>query len=91
MITVVNGYVCTSSCDAASARAGKDPNAPPGTPPGQSGKADNKTDKKSGLDGQPATVLGGALQDLQAANGLTPARGATPPNSTQQPLLNLLA
>jgi len=84
MISVVNGYVCTSSCDAASARAGKDPNAPPGTPPEQSGKT-------SGFDGQPATVLGGALQDLQAANGFTPASGATPPNSTQQPLLNLLA
>lgn len=87
MITVVNGYVCTSSCDAASARAGKDPNAPPGTPPGQS----SKTDKTSGLDGQPATLLGGALQDLQAANGVTPANGAAPPNGAQQPLLNLLA
>ncbi|HZL40525.1 MAG TPA: hypothetical protein VFC45_09630 [Pseudolabrys sp.] len=87
MISIVNGYVCTSSCDAASARAGKDPNAPPGTLPEQSGKAD----KKSGLDGQPATLLGGALQDLQATNGLTPASDATPPNSTQQSLLNLLA
>ncbi len=87
MITVVNGYVCTSSCDAASARAGKDPNAPPGTPPGQSGKAD----KTSGLDGQPATLLGGALQDLQAANGVTPATSTSPSNGAQQPLLNLLA
>lgn len=83
MITVVNGYVCTSSCDAASARAGKDPNAPPG----QSGKAD----KKSGLDGKPATVLGGALQDLQTSNGVTPANGAAPSNGAQQPQLNLLA
>ena len=58
MISVVNGYVCTSSCEAASARAGKDPNAPPGTLPGQSGKTNHKTDKTSGLDGQPATVLG---------------------------------
>jgi hypothetical protein len=59
MISVVNGYVCTSSCEAASAKQGKDPHAPPGTPPGTS----NKTDKSSGLDGQPATVLGGALKD----------------------------
>ena len=84
MISVVNGYVCTSSCEAASARVGKDPNAPPGTPPGQSGK----TDKTSGLDGQPATVLGGALKDFAAANAVTPAGGTTPP---QMPLLNLLA
>ena len=84
MISVVNGYVCTSSCEAASARAGKDPNAPPGTPPGQSGK----TDKTSGLDGQPATVLAGALKDIAAANAIAPAAGTTPP---QKPLLNLLA
>ncbi|HEY1310298.1 MAG TPA: hypothetical protein VGF02_05050 [Pseudolabrys sp.] len=83
MITVVNGYVCTSSCDAASARAGKNPNAPPGTPPGQSGK----TDKKSGLDGQPATLLGGALNNLVSA--VVPTNGAAPSNSAQ--LLDLLA
>ena len=35
MIAYVNGYVCTTSCEAAAARAGKDPFAPPGTPPGQ--------------------------------------------------------
>ena len=83
MISVVNGYVCASSCDAASARAGKDPNAPPGTPPGQSGK----TDKKSGLDGQSAIVLGGTLKSVVSA--VAPAAGATPSNGSQ--LLNLLA
>jgi hypothetical protein len=83
MVSVVNGYVCASSCDAASARAGKDPNAPPGTPPGQSGK----TDKKSGLDGQPAIVLGGTLKSVVSA--IAPAAGATPSNGSQ--LLNLLA
>ena len=30
MVAVVNGYVCFSSCDAAKAKQGKDPNAPPG-------------------------------------------------------------
>ncbi|HEY7999449.1 MAG TPA: hypothetical protein VIE87_11565 [Pseudolabrys sp.] len=83
MVSVVNGYVCASSCDAASARAGKDPNAPPGTPPGQSGK----TDKKSGLDGQSAIVLGGTLKSVVSA--VAPAAGATPSNGSQ--LLNLLA
>jgi hypothetical protein len=83
MISVVNGYVCTSSCDAASARAGKDPNAPPGTPPGQSGKAD----KKSGLDGQPATLLGGALKNLVSMVSTT--NGGVPSNNSQ--LLDLLA
>jgi hypothetical protein len=84
VISVVNGYVCTSSCEAASARAGKDPNAPSGTPPGQS----DKTDKTSALDGQPATALGGTLKDIAAANAGTPSGGTTPP---QKPVLNLLA
>ena len=33
MVAVVNGYVCFSSCDAAKAKQGKDPNAPPGAHP----------------------------------------------------------
>ena len=82
MISVVNGYVCTSPCEAASARAGKDPNAPPGTPPGQSGKPD----KNSPFAGQPATVLGGALKDL--ATAVTAASEAAPSN---RPSVNLLA
>ena len=90
MISVVNGYVCTSSCDAASARAGKDPNAPPGTPPGQSGKTDSKADKTSGLDGQPATVLSGALKDATVANVVTPANSAAPSGANQS-AIDLLA
>jgi hypothetical protein len=58
MISVVNGYVCSSSCDAEAAKKGKDPSAPPGSPPGTS----SKTDKTSGFDQQPATVLDGALK-----------------------------
>ena len=82
MISVVNGYVCTSSCEAATAREGKDPHAPPGTPPGQSGK----TDKTSGFAGQPATILDGALKDLTSA--VTPADSTA---SSQKPTLNVLA
>jgi hypothetical protein len=77
MISVVNGYVCTTSCEAASARAGKDPNAPPGSPPG--------THKKSPFSNQPATVLGGAL-----TNAVNPAGSATPSNNSQ-PTINFLA
>ncbi len=72
-----------SSCEAASARAGKDPHAPPGTPPGEHGKSD-----KTGFNGQPATVLGGALQDLAPANAVNRASGAEP---TNQPSVNVLA
>ena len=83
MISVVNGYVCTSSCEAASARAGKDPNAPPGTPAG----AASKTDKTSPFAGQQATVLAGALKGLVSANALMPASDAA---SSNPPSLNLL-
>ena len=84
MITVVNGYVCTSSCEAASARQGKDPNAPPGAPAGTSSKAD----KASGFAGQPATVLDGALKDLASAGAVTDTSGAVPSN---RPSVDLLA
>ena len=82
MISVVNGYVCTSSCEAASARLGKDPNAPPGTPAGPS----SKTDKSSGFAGQPATVLARALKDLIGA--VMAVSEAAPSN---RPSVNLLA
>jgi hypothetical protein len=79
MISVVNGYVCTTSCEAAAARAGKDPNAPPGTPPG--------THKKSPFDNQPATVLGGALKNALSAASLT---GSIMPSNNFQPAIDLL-
>lgn len=74
MVSVVNGYICFNSCDEATARQGKDPQAPPGSPPGTSSK-----DKTSGLDKQPATVLDGVLKDLAKAAGDVSASGA---NST---------
>jgi hypothetical protein len=81
-ITVVNGYVCTSGCDEAKAKQGKDPNAPPGTPPGVDSK-------ESGFAGQPATVLGGALADLAGAVGAS-SESADVNNDTRSPGVNLL-
>ena len=83
MIAYVNGYVCTTPCEAAAARKGHDPFAPPGTPPDQS----KKNDKTPGIDGQPATVFGGALASLGQSNAVTPT-GAS--SSTNQPTLNVL-
>ena len=83
MIAYVNGYVCTTPCEVAAARKGKDPFAPPGTPPDQS----KKNDKSLGIDGQPATVFGGVLANVTSANAVTPT-GAAPPSN--QPSLNLL-
>ena len=81
MISIVNGYVCTSSCEAAAAKQGRDPHAPPGTPPWQS-------DKKSGIDGQPATILGGAFNNL--VNSTAVASGAASSNNAQ-PSLDIMA
>ena len=75
MVAIVNGYVCFSTCDVSSARQGKDPNAPPGSAPGT--KAHKPGDPPAGVDGQPPTVLGGALQNL------TDAKAVTPPASSQ--------
>ena len=65
MVSVVNGYVCFSSCDAANAKQGKDPNAPTNTLPGA---LDMK--KKSAFAGQPAAILEGALKKLTNATSL---------------------
>lgn len=86
MILVVNGYICCSSCDAAKAKQGKDPNAAPGALPG-----DNSRDKASGLASQAAIVLGGYPQDLALANAVTPASAAAPVATDHRPeSVNLL-
>ena len=72
-ISVVNGYVCLTSCDAAAARHGKDPAAPPGSIPGTHDKT------ARAFDAQPATVLDGALKDFtrpHAAAAASPSRPA---------------
>jgi len=83
MISIVNGYICTSSCDVAAAKHGKDPAAPPGSLPGTSNK------KTSTSDTQPATVLGGALKDFAKTNA---SAGGSPiqPTIVQQKI-DLLA
>ncbi len=81
MISVVNGYVCTSPCEVASAKQGRDPNSPPGSPPGASGKRN----KRPSSAGKAATMLGGALKDTAASNFVTAA------DNTQQPQLDRLA
>jgi len=81
MVAVVNGYVCFSSCDAAKAKQSKDPNAPPGAESNPS-KAHDPSKPKSALDSQPATVFGGALQDL--ANAVNPSGQAASNGSDYQ-------
>jgi hypothetical protein len=74
MVSVVNGYVCFSSCQASAARAGRDPHAPPGTPPGQH---DSK-DKANGLAGQPPSILdpGHSNDGVNDPNAVDPSGAA---------------
>jgi hypothetical protein len=73
MISIVNGYVCTTSCEAAAAKQGKDPSAPPGSPPGVSGK-DHKA--SSFANQQQATVFDESLKGLTGANTSAPSDNA---------------
>jgi hypothetical protein len=85
MVSVVNGYVCFSSCDEAKARRGNDPNPVPGAPPDLS---DPK--KKSAFAGQPPVILDGVLKGL--ANGASPPGASNIAGDTnEQPALNILA
>jgi hypothetical protein len=81
-VSVVNGYMCYTSCQAAAARAGKDPHAPPG-------QSDHQ-DKANGLAGQPPSILDPGPKDL--ANAVNPANAAGASNSDYQasPGVNLL-
>ncbi len=85
MVSVVNGYVCFSSCDEAKAKRGTDPNAKPGTPPDVSDPS-----KKSAFAGQPPVILDGLLKGL--TTGASPASASNVASDTnQQPSLNILA
>lgn len=83
MVSVVNGYTCFSSCDEAKARQGKDPH--PSDPAGDPGAA-----KKSALDGQPATILDGALKELATAVDPANAASGTASAVSQQASINIL-
>ncbi len=74
MVAVVNGYVCFSGCDAEKAKQGEDPNAKPGE------EFIDGDKKKDGLNGQPATILGGALKNLKDA--VDPTKESDPSNPT---------
>ena len=71
-ITIVNGYLCTSSCDAAKARTGQDPHPQSLTNP--NGKPDGTSGTQS-----PAVTYGGSLT---GKNAVAPAEPTVQPAST---------
>ena len=86
MVSVVNGYVCFSSCDEVKAKQGKDPHPSDATLSGDPSPA-----KKSAFDGQPAAILDGALKELATAAGLVGAASGASATVPRQPSVNILA
>jgi hypothetical protein len=61
-VSVVNGYFCANSCDAAKAKKGEDPH--PSTDPG------NGNDRSSARADDPAVVFGGSLSGTLQAQAI---------------------
>ena len=76
-VSVVNGFVCYSSCDVSKAKQGKDPH--PSTSAGNVDK-ESATASLARAD-QPAVVFGGSL-DPSAAHRVTAAESTQPANQT---------
>ncbi|MEI7804854.1 MAG: hypothetical protein WCI56_05950 [Hyphomicrobiales bacterium] len=88
MISVVNGFVCMSSCDVAKAKKGENPSKPPGQ---LDGAANADPAKPGARANDPAVIFSGSLQDALAANPVAPASApAIPVAATPQPSFSLL-
>jgi hypothetical protein len=78
VISFVNGYLCTSSCDEAKARRGIDPHPKP-DPTQPDGKADKSDRIRPASElRDPAVVFGGALAGMAAAAAGTAPRAGPP-------------
>ncbi len=84
-VSVVNGFLCYSSCDEAKARAGKDPHprAAPASMQPQDGAGE--------IDAQQAVVFGGALAGLNAVTPTDASQAAAGAALTPQQTVNVLA
>lgn len=86
MVSVVNGYTCFSSCDEAKARQGKDPH-----PSDTAFSGDPNAARKSAFDGQPASILDGALRELAAATAPADVGNGTTAAALRPPSVDILA
>jgi hypothetical protein len=76
-ISVVNGYFCANSCDAAKAKKGEDPH--PSTDPGSV----DGNDRSSVRADDPAVVFGGSLSSTLQAQAIQ-SQAVTATGSAQQ-------
>jgi hypothetical protein len=86
-VSVVNGYVCTSSCDVAKAKKGEDPHP--------AIHAANGEPQDGAVDHGPAVLFGGSLSDVRGAEGIKPpdatATSDPPKWRTRKPGVDRLA
>jgi hypothetical protein len=85
-VSVVNGFLCYSSCDQTKAREGKDPHpkqdAGGDASNGVSGQQDSS--KATGAPNDPAVTFGGALAGLNAVQPVDASSAAQGPNLYSQ-------
>ena len=68
--SIVNGFVCTSSCDVAKAKKGEDPHPLTGAAKIAADKAKEAADPLKA--GDPAVIFGGALAGRRAVEAVQP-------------------
>jgi hypothetical protein len=85
-VSVVNGYLCLNSCDAAKARAGQDPNA--STDGSKSNPFTQGADQPNSNSGRnsSATVFGGSLVGAGTNGG---SSGRTGSQANAQPMISV--
>jgi len=81
-VSVVNGYFCANSCDAAKAKKGEDPH--PSTDPGSVDGSNNSSRADS-----PAVVFGGSLSNTLQSYAVTAASAAHPGDPAAAPRTGL--
>ena len=75
MISFVNGFLCTCSCDVSKAKRGVDPH-----PKSDGDPSAEKPNTKNGIvnTDDPAVKFGGALASVSAASNVSPTRAVQP-------------
>jgi len=87
-ISVVNGYVCTSSCDVAKARKGEDPHPLTGADQAETERGDKTAARRAD---EPAVLFGGSLSRLPASRSVTGTEATSAPEPARKPLIDRLA
>jgi hypothetical protein len=87
-ISIVNGYVCTSSCDVAKAKKGEDPH--PAEGPGEAPDKPGSGGPIGGTRRDEAVVFGGSLADPANPGAVKPVASADGTASSTFPAKNLV-